>query len=129
MPRIAIVGGRKFQDYELMKNSIDCFPGDVVVSGGAIRADSLGARFAKENGLELVEYLPDWAKYGRRAGFVRNELIIKDSDVVYAFWDGKSKGTESSINLAKKHKKILNIITYSIDEILKPNENVNSEFY
>jgi len=127
--RIAIVGGRTFQDYDLMKLSIDCFPGDVIVSGGAIGADSLGARYAKENRLELVEYLPDWTKYGRRAGFVRNELIIKDSDVVYAFWDSKSKGTESSINLAKKHKKILNVIPYSIDEKQKPNQNINSEFY
>ncbi len=112
MMRIAIVGGRDFQDYDLLKTSIDWVPGDVIVSGGAKGADSLGARFAKENGLELVEYLPDWTKFGKRAGFLRNELIIKDSDVVYAFWDGKSKGTESSINLAKKYKKILNIITY-----------------
>jgi hypothetical protein len=54
--------------------------------------------------------LPDWAKHGRAAGPIRNKLIISDADYVIAFWDGKSTGTLSSINIAKGLNKPLTII-------------------
>jgi|SRR5690554_1895914 len=114
--KIAVVGGRDFTDYDLVKSSIlDNYNLDdlsEVVSGGAKGADSLGAKFAKEYNLKLTEFKPDWKKYGRGAGFVRNKLIIEHADVVFAFWDGKSKGTANSINIAKRSNKILRVISY-----------------
>lgn len=120
---IAVVGGRDFDDYPLLKRTIDSLIKTmtyggvfdvqyVIVSGGAKGADSLAAQYARENNFDLIEYLPEWGKYGKRAGFVRNELIIKDADIVFAFWDGQSKGTKSSIDLAKKHNKILTVTRY-----------------
>ena len=58
---------------------------DVVVSGGAHGADTLGADWARSKGYSVVEYLPNWNKYGKRAGFLRNEQIINDCDMVIAF--------------------------------------------
>lgn len=114
--KIAVVGGRDFTDYDLVKSSIlDNYNLDdlsEVVSGGAKGADSLGAKFAKEYNLKLTEFKPDWKKYGRGAGFVRNKLIIEHADVVFAFWDGKSKGTANSINIAKRSNKTLRVISY-----------------
>ena len=48
--------------------------------------------------------------YGRSAGFKRNALIVAESDEVVAFWDMKSKGTKSTIDLATKAGKPVRII-------------------
>lgn len=115
--KIAIVGGRDFFDYELLKESvfqnlslddIDC-----VVSGGAKGADSLGEKFAEEFNLDTLIFKPDWKKYGRSAGHIRNKDIIENADFVFAFWDGMSKGTKGSINIANKLNKTLKVILYA----------------
>lgn len=80
-------------------------PIEEVISGGAAGADSIGATIARRNGIRVTEYLPDWERYGKRAGFVRNELIIRNADAVLAFWDGQSKGTANSLSIAKRLKK------------------------
>lgn len=113
--KITIVGSRNFKDYfSLEKFILNCLKNnlikvDSIVSGGAIGADSLAEQFAINNGLKekLIIYRPDWNKYGKSAGYRRNIDIIKNSDIVFAFWDGYSKGTLSSIKLCKDYKKTL----------------------
>ena len=83
-----------------------------IVSGGAKGADSLSERWAKENNIETLIFIPDWNKHGKKAGFLRNEDIIKSSDAVIAFWNGESRGTLSSINLAKKYEKSCLIVKF-----------------
>jgi len=56
--------------------------------------------------------LPDWNKFGKATGFIRNQQIVDACDVVLAFWYGKSKGTEHTISLAKKAKKTTFIVYY-----------------
>ena len=117
--RIGIIGSRTFNNYDLLKevmadyvyrgSSLDC---ELVVSGGAKGADILGERWAKENGIPTLIFKPDWNKYGKRAGFIRNEDIIKNSDFVVAFWDEVSKGTQSSIDLAIKHDIPVRIVNF-----------------
>jgi predicted Rossmann fold nucleotide-binding protein DprA/Smf involved in DNA uptake len=36
-----------------------------IISGCARGIDTCAANYAKENGLELIEFLPDYTKYGR----------------------------------------------------------------
>lgn len=101
--RVAVVGGRTYTDYDTMCRVLDRLTKiTTIVSGGAIGADSLGARYAVDRGIDLVVYRPDWDRYGRGAGFRRNKTIVNNSDIVYAFWDGVSKGTSNTINYAKK---------------------------
>ena len=110
--RAAIIGSRNFNDMGFLEKSISPYLDDIseVVSGGAKGADSLGASWAKSNGIPANIFLPEWDKHGRGAGPIRNRLIIENSDVVFAFWDGKSKGTKSAIEIAKKMGKIIYII-------------------
>lgn len=118
--KLAIIGGRDFTDYNRLMAAIETHFSDCggvsriseVVSGGAKGADSLGARYARECGLKLTEHLPDWGRHGKRAGFIRNKLIINDADMVLAFWDGASKGTGSSLSIAKRLKKDTVIIYF-----------------
>ena len=115
---IAIVGGRDFNDYTLLKESLSAYISiysgipDNIVSGGAKGADTLAAQFAVEMDIPLLVFKPDYQKYGRGATLVRNTQIIENADVVFAFWDGQSKGTKDSITKAKKLQKELHIISY-----------------
>lgn len=111
--KYAIVGSREFKDYDLLKEHLDAIP-DIteIISGGAIGADKLAERYASENGIEVVIFKPDWARYGRGAGPVRNKLIISSSEKVIAFYNGVSKGTLSSINFAKKQNKEIKIVRF-----------------
>ena len=114
---IAIVGGRDFNDYPLLKESILAYidaheKPENIVSGGAKGADTLAAQFAAEMGIPLLIFKPDYQKYGRGATLVRNTQIIENAEVVFAFWDGQSKGTKGSIKKAEKLEKELYIIKY-----------------
>lgn len=115
---LGIVGSRTFDDYKLLEDTIinhfcsyDIDNGWVpdfnkFISGGAKGADSLGRLYCeKYSNIEIVEFLPDWKSWGKSAGFRRNEEIIKNVDVLLAFWDSVSKGTQHSLGLAKKYKK------------------------
>lgn len=116
--RIIIAGSRDFNDYKLLKASIKDILKDIsleginkikIISGTARGADQLGERFAKQFKLEVVKFPADWDRFGKRAGYIRNEEMakysVKDNNygMLVAFWDGKSKGTKHMINLAKKH--------------------------
>lgn len=107
---VAVIGSRGFRDYAMLKKELDNL-GNIsrIVSGGAQGADALGARYAREKGVELVEHKANWAKYGKRAGVLRNRLIVSDADEVIAFWDGHSAGTRSSISMARAAKKPVHI--------------------
>ena len=114
---IAIVGGRDFNDYPLLKESILAYidaheKPENIVSGGAKGADTLAAQFATEMGIPLLIFKPDYQRYGRGATLVRNTQIIENAEVVFAFWDGQSKGTKDSIKKAEKLEKELYIIKY-----------------
>ncbi len=117
---LAIVGSRTFTDYELLSRAVlsnfNFSKIDLIISGGANGADTLAEIFANKFNIPLQIFYPDWNVYGKRAGFIRNKLIIENSAVVYAFWDGKSKGTKNSIDLAKKLKKEVHVVYFEGEE-------------
>ena len=107
--KLAIVGSRSFSDYEILEREICSHfkPEDIelVISGGAVGTDTLAKQFANKYQINLMELLPDWNKYGKRAGYIRNIDIIGSADYVYIFWDGSSPGTKQDISLCKKLSK------------------------
>ena len=110
--KIAVVGSREFKDKEFVENMMPEIlrTGKYqLISGGARGVDSWAEGMAKFLGCECIIFKPDWDKYGKRAGFLRNELIINEADKVVAFWDGESKGTKHSIDLAIKAGKPIDI--------------------
>jgi hypothetical protein len=131
--KLAIVGSRSFTDFDLFKSKIDEFifqnvinkKDIIIISGGAKGTDSLAKRYAIENDIEIIEYLPDWNLYGKSAGMVRNMDIVKNCDKLIAFSCNNSKGTEHSIQEARKLNKDVIIFRFDdpkINEI--PNLNI-----
>jgi predicted Rossmann fold nucleotide-binding protein DprA/Smf involved in DNA uptake len=72
--------------------------------------DSYAAQYAKEQGIPLKVFKPDYRAHLQGAPIRRNELIVQYSDKVLAFWDGRSKGTKYTIEYARKHGKQVQIV-------------------
>jgi hypothetical protein len=102
--KLAVVGSRNITNEELIFDSINSIANGrldtlTIISGGARGVDSIAAIWSKQNNVPLIVFTADWKKFGRKAGIVRNNDIIKECDTVLAIWDGKSKGTYHSIKL------------------------------
>lgn len=133
--KLIVAGGRDFTDYEKAKEEITKLAegelaefGVSIVSGMAGGADSLGVQFAREMGVQLYEFPADWQDltapgavikhdhrgraYNAKAGFKRNADMATAADVLLAFWDGRSHGTEHMIRTMKALKKPVRIIHY-----------------
>ncbi len=117
--KIAFVGSRNWPaekiDYIVFKLSrllLEAFGvvEDVtIISGGAAGVDTWSIVEAKKIGFPTQIFPADWNRYGKSAGYIRNEEMVKAADGVIAFWDGRSRGTKHSIDLALQHKKHLEV--------------------
>ena len=107
--KVIICGGRSRDDYSLVKNVMDEVAARIdineIVCGEARGADSLGKRWAIENGIQIASFPADWNRYGRAAGARRNEEMGNYADYVVAFWDGKSRGTKHMIHYMEQNNK------------------------
>ena len=116
--RLIIAGGREFNDYELLKEKVDYLlrhkKGETIeiVSGKARGADSLGERYAKDNGYTVKEFPADWNTHKKSAGYIRNQEMANYATHCICFWDGESKGTKHMIDIAKKENLSLRVIRY-----------------
>lgn len=107
--RVIIAGSRSFSNYELLKEHCLSLLQEkmrthrvIIVSGHAHGADTLGERFAKEQGLTVELHPAKWRALGKAAGMIRNTEMVRASNALIAFWDGKSRGTVHMINFAKR---------------------------
>jgi hypothetical protein len=92
--RVAVVGSRDYPARERVAAFVAGLPkGTIVVSGGARGVDAWAEEAARAAGLKTRIHHADWEGLGRRAGPVRNALIVADCDEVVAFWNGSSRGT------------------------------------
>lgn len=108
MFRVIIAGGRDFNDYPLLTKTMDRLLSNVsedivILCGKARGADALGERYTKERGYAIEYYPADWNRYGKIAGYIRNNEMAKRADALVAFWDGTSRGTAHMIETAKAH--------------------------
>lgn len=118
MFHLIVAGSRNFRDFELMKSKLDFLLQNkqsnrvIIVSGGARGADKLAEKYAKLRGLKIKVYQANWNKFGKRAGYLRNEEMAKVADACVTFWDGHSSGTKHMIDLAQKYGLKLRVVRY-----------------
>lgn len=131
MLKIGVVGTRTFKDYQFLSEQLDlirAFLGDfLVVSGGATGADTMAVRWANERKLPIPVVFPAYfydlshpdavikedrngRKYDAAAGLRRNQEIVDNSDLIVAFWDGKSPGTKDTIGKAQQALKSIYVL-------------------
>ena len=105
---IGVIGSRDLVVDELEKYiPPEC---EKIVSGGAVGIDKCAADYARKHGIELLEILPDYRKYGKAAPILRNKTIVDESNIVIAFWNGHSKGTKMVIEYCRKTNKLCTVI-------------------
>jgi len=109
MKKIGIVGTRRRNSGIDQKATREKFfeiyqDGDWIVSGGCPQGgDRFAEKIAKDYGIPIIIFYPNWKKYGRGAGIVRNLDIAINSDVLIAcVAEDRKGGTEDTI------KKFLN---------------------
>jgi len=124
--KLAIVGSRSFDDYELFTEIMGKFligkQIDLIISGGAKGVDTMAEHYAKVKGIQTIIHKPNWEKFGRPAAFIRNRQIVEDSNIVLSIWDGDSNGTKHSMDIAKKLGKELFVFNYVLFRWLKEDE-------
>ncbi len=115
--RIIVAGSRSMRDYGIMRNTfndyVKCrqYDADTIKSIEIVYgecdtgADAIAELFAKRNRLRLTGFPPDWKRYKKAAGPLRNKQMAEyasqsEDSVLLAFWDGNSPGTRSMIEEA-----------------------------
>jgi hypothetical protein len=112
--KIGVIGSRSFKDYLLLEETMNKLSSrltiSLIVSGGAKGADALAEQYAHKNNIKTIVFRPDWS-IGKSAAAIRNQKIVENSDIIIAFWDGISKGTKMTIDMANsKNVKVLKVI-------------------
>ena len=117
---LLIAGSRNYNNYAelctvcdfLLKYQVQEGRHIVIVSGGARGADALAERYAEDRGYEKHIMPADWNKYGRSAGYHRNEamhsyIVVHNCGFnhrgVVCFWDMQSRGTQHNFRLARDY--------------------------
>ena len=108
--KVAIVGTRtpklSYSEWEkLLLEEISPDDMSLIVSGGAAGIDTYAKLFAGRHQIPLMEFLPDYSKFGIKAPLIRNTKIIKEASKVIAFPSEGSRGTFHAISEARRLKK------------------------
>lgn len=119
--KVGIVGSREYPSLHLVTLFVNMLPPDtVIVSGHARGVDMVAEDAAYMRGMQREIFKADWEHLGRGAGFIRNEDIVRASDVIVAFWDGVSKGTKHTIDTARREGKPVLVVGVQGNEAQRP---------
>jgi len=111
--RLLVCGDRQWSDYDLVEsvlsriNSVSKI--EYLIEGGQKGADEWAffAVLKIRPIAKILEFLPDWKKFGKSAGQVRNQQMLDEGkpDLVVAFHDDieRSRGAKDMVDKAIKH--------------------------
>ena len=79
---------------------------DTLIEGEARGADTIAKLAGEALGMQIMPFPADWDKYGKRAGYIRNQQMLDEGhpDLVVAFYSRpvKSRGTQMMVDIARK---------------------------
>jgi len=107
--KVIIAGSRSITDYGLVIDAVikSKFKITEVVSGTAKGVDTLGERYAMDECIPIKRFKPNWTKYKKSAGFIRNEKMIQyvhPKGGLILVWDSMSKGSAHTLQYAREKK-------------------------
>lgn len=102
--RVLVSGSRHFNDYALLKATLDNIVVSCIIHGCAKGADTIAGWYGRRASIPIMEFPAKWDEYGRAAGPIRNRQMLTEGkpDLVVAFLAKDSKGTRNMIEQAKK---------------------------
>lgn len=119
--RIVVAGSRNYSDYEefcqLLKPEIEGLSNLLFISGMASSgADALIVRFCQENNYLYYPMPADWERFGKRAGYMRNDSMLLEATRLIAFHDGKSPGTSHMIKISLDKELPVKVFKIDLDK-------------
>lgn len=81
-----------------------------IVSGCAKGIDSWAITYSDEKLFSTILCPAEWERYGKSAGYIRNEKMGNIGNILVAFWNGKSSGTKHMIDTMTKLGKEIIVI-------------------
>lgn len=107
--RVLITGSRTWDDEQTIRFALtmaEILPpsNNILVSGHCPDgADFICEKVAGELGWQIERHPADWKTFGKRAGFVRNDAMVKlGANICLAFIRNNSKGATMTKDLAEK---------------------------
>lgn len=115
--KVLVCGSRDFKDEKRLKEVLDDYDISEIIEGEARGADTLSRIYGENRGVPVRGFPARWDLYGNRAGPIRNSEMLEmgEPDVVVAFWNGKSKGTQNMIEIAKKKNIPVHVYGYAVE--------------
>jgi len=102
--KVLVCGSRHWLESQPIYDRLKELKPDLVIHGDARGADRIAARVAEELGIRTQAFPADWS-LGKRAGPKRNlEMLDQNPDLVLAFQLDNSRGTQHTIDNAKKRE-------------------------
>ncbi|MFI7294001.1 DUF2493 domain-containing protein [Streptomyces sp. NPDC050121] len=107
--RILVTGSRDWEDqqavYDALANVVRPLPADrkIVIVHGACPtgADQMAHEWARGFGAVIEAHPANWVKHGRKAGPIRNALmVVAGADICLAFIKDQSRGASYTARLA-----------------------------
>jgi len=123
--KVIIAGSRDIIDLTCVIEAVSRSGFEIteVVSGTARGVDRLGELWAAQHNVPIKRFPADWS-IGKSAGYKRNEQMADYAEAAIIIHDGKSKGSQHMLDIAKR--KGLMVYYKIIEE--KTNENVSIDF-
>ena len=100
--KVIIAGSNSISDENLLLQAIEksSFKITELVCGMANNVDRMAYRWAKRKKIPIKEFWPQWKKYGKKAGPIRNKAMTQYADALIAIWRTGSQGTWNMIRNA-----------------------------
>lgn len=98
--KLLIAGSRSIREFDLSPYIPD--DTDLIITGGAEGIDSLAEQFADQHKLSKLVLRPQYHLFKRNAPLIRNKKMVDIADAVLIIWNGKSKGTQYTIEYTEK---------------------------
>lgn len=102
--KVIVAGSRKGFTLAEVYHAIDSSKWEIteIVSGTAVGVDQYGEAYARWHSIPVKKFPADWDRFGKSAGYRRNQDMANYADALIAVWDGISKGTKNMIDIMNK---------------------------
>lgn len=115
--KIVVAGSRDIELYEVVREAIITSGiTDIteIVSGRARGPDKLGEEYAKEFGLGVKIFKPDYDRFPKDAPFIRNAQMASYCDAGVIIWDTESNGTRHMMKCMERENKPFHLVKVTL---------------
>ena len=96
--RVLVCGGREYEDAEALHQFMDELARritvDAVIEGDARGADRMAGEWAQCHGVQNLKFCAEWEELGRKAGPIRNQLMLDEGRPVSTSDQNQASGAE-----------------------------------